>query len=222
MNTSLVFKGVIAKRTVLCFVAMLMLMLLSSAQAVTVATFADPTANSSTSSNTMFTIDLVSHTINAGWPDLLPNLNLEIGDTTYYDAYFTMTTVSYAGNIYGGTTGGGTIKFFKNNQNSISTPLIQISFQSASISPYSLGAANQFFAPGSNVVITGSEVTGSLTNDACFSFSFANQMPKNGDWNNGYTVTAAFTSSAEVPEPASLGLFGVSWLMVLIRKRQTV
>jgi len=51
-----------------------------------------------------------------------------------------------------------------------------------------------------------------------FSFSFVNQMPLNGNPNDGYTATASFTSSA-VPEPATMCLLALGGLAVLIRRR---
>jgi hypothetical protein len=70
-----------------------------------------------------------------------------------------------------------------------------------------------------NVTITGREITGLLTNES-FSFSFANHALLPVD--DGYTATAAFTSSA-VPEPATILLFGMGGLiMAFARKRRPV
>jgi hypothetical protein len=78
---------------------------------------------------------------------------------------------------------------------------------------------DQFFADG--VVIIGSQISGTLTNES-FSFSFGSLEPIGGDWGNGYTATAAFTSSATAPEPATIALFAIGGLITLTRKKRFV
>ena len=199
------------KMGVVAFVAFLMV---SPAMAsFTVATFADPSA---TSANPLFTVDLAANTITGGWADSKTGLDLYIpGSGTFTDAFFTFAS-TYTGLASGGVTGGGTIKFFKDNQDTTTAPLIQIDFAKGYVNPYGLGAIDEFFADG--VVITGTEVSGTLS-DESFSFSFANQKSINGNWNNGFTATAAFTSSA-IPEPATMAIFGIgAMLMLRLRKR---
>ena len=187
---------------------------LAQASTVTIATFADPANDSSTP---LFTVDLNNNLITGGWLDSQTNLTLEViySGNTFVDAFFTMTTVTYTGTITGGETGGGTIKFFADGQTS-TTPLIQIDFAKAHVTPVGFGAMDLFYADGVN--ISGSEIGPATLTDEAFSFSFANQVPIGGDWNNGHTATASFTSSA-VPEPATIALLGLGALSLLRRKR---
>jgi hypothetical protein len=188
---------------------------LTQASATTIATFADPAASGSTP---LFTVNLVNDIITGGWLDSQTGLDLIIfGDSgnPFEDAFFTMTDVDYSGGIMGGDTGEGTIKFFADNQDTSTTPLIQIHFNKGHVTPFSFGAMFYF----DDVTITGSEITGSLT-DASFAFGFGNQTPLSGGWNNGYTATASFTSSA-VPEPATIILLGTAGIFVFTRKKRS-
>jgi hypothetical protein len=192
---------------------------LAQATTVTIATFADPAVNWSTP---LFKIDLVNDIITGGWADANTGLSLKIpyfGNTTYPNAFFTMTDVNYTGSIGGGSTGGGTVKFFANGQDINTTPLIQIVFNSGHVTPLNFGAMDLFYSDG--VVITGSVITGTLTNES-FAFSFANHTPLDGDLDNGYTATASFTSSATTPEPATIALFSLGGLALLRRRGRKI
>lgn len=187
----------------------------ASAVTTTIATFADPATDSTTA---LFVVDLTNELITGGWDDLQTNLNLNVvySGHIFNDAFFTMTPVSYSGDITGGVTGGGVI-MFRNDGDSGNpgpiTPLIRIEFDSAYISLTGFGAVEMFTA--SNVTITGTEIDIPLTNES-FSFGFANQAPlSQGD---GFTATAAFTSSATVPEPSTLMLFGIGAFLSLAKK----
>ncbi len=192
------------------------LVMLDSAGAVIVAVFADPAVNGTTP---LFEVNLAADLITGGWADSQANLNLGIFGTIYYDAFFTMTDISYRRGALGGDTGGGTIKFFENGQSTSTTPLIQIDFDTAHVIPFGFGAMDQFFAD--DVVISGSQVNGALMNEI-FLFSFANQQPMGGGWSNGYTATGAFMSLAKLPEPTMVGLLGMGALMTLPWKRRSV
>ena len=188
-----------------------------SAYGVTVATFDDPAADGSTP---LFTVDLNADTVSGGWTDAQTNLDLEVVITglpvVYEDAFFTLTDVFYGNGLFGGDTGGGTIKFFADNTADpcSATPLIQIDFESAYVRPDGFGGLDLFRADG--VVISGSEITVPLTQES-FAFSFANQVELPA---GGYTATAAFTSSATiVPEPATLILLGLGSAF-LVRPRR--
>ncbi len=180
---------------------------------LTIATFDDPAAGSTTP---LFRIDLHNDLITGGWLDSQTNLTLEVvySGNTFVDAFFEMTALSYTGGLMGGSTGGGTVKFFADNQSTATTPLIQIDFDSAFLSPTSLGGVELF---GNDVTISGSEIGGATLTDEAFSFSFANQvlLPNEG----GYTATSAFTSSA-VPEPATVALLGLGALSLLHRRKK--
>lgn len=189
----------------------------TSADAVTttIATFDDPAVGSTTP---LFVVDLTNDLITGGWDDWQTNLNLDVvySGHVFNDAFFTMTPVSYSGDISGGVTGGGVIMFRATSQPQPITPLIRIDFDSAYISLTGFGAVEMFTA--SNVTITGTEIDIPLT-DESFSFGFANQAPLSEG--EGFTATAAFTSSATIPEPATLMLLGAGMLMGLIRKRRS-
>ena len=180
---------------------------------LTIATFDDPAVDSTTP---LFMVDLDNDLITGGWLDSQTNLTLEVvySSNTFVDAFFEMTGLSYTGGLMGGITGGGTVKFFADNQSTATTPLIQLDFDSAFLSPAGFGAVELF---GNDVTISGSEIGGATLTEEAFSFSFANQvlLPDEG----GYTATAAFTSSA-VPEPATLALLGLGSLSFILRRRR--
>ncbi|MHC4148233.1 MAG: PEP-CTERM sorting domain-containing protein [Planctomycetota bacterium] len=185
----------------------------------TIATFGDPAVDGTTP---LFEINLTSNTITGGWDDSQTGLDLDVvySGHMFHDAFFTMTPVNYTGDMTGGVTGSGIIQFRSDGEGSGTAPidpLIQIEFNSANISLNGLGAVELFEA--GNVTITGREITGLLTSES-FSFSFANHALLPVD--DGYTATAAFTSSA-VPEPATILLFGMGGLiMAFARKRRPV
>ncbi len=186
---------------------------------LTIATFADPSMNAG---DPLFTIDLDNHLITGGWLDSQTNLDLIIfgdNDNPFKDAFFTMTNVFYPGGTGGGSTGSGTIRFFADNQDTSTEPLIQIDFNSGHVTPLGFGAMDLFYSDG--VTITGLETAGGTLTDESFAFSFANQAYLSGstDWNDGFTATAAFTSSA-VPEPATICLLGLGSLTLLRTKRR--
>ena len=186
---------------------------------MTIATFADPSKNSA---NPLFKVDFQNNLITGGWGDAKTGLTLEIpySGHNFTDAWFSMTDVAIS-NISGisGDTGSGEINFYANGTST--NPLLIIDFQSGSVSRYGFGANGMFVA--NNITITGSEITDTLSEEE-FSFSFSNlaKLPYYGSWYDGFTATAAFTSSATIPthdtpEPATLCLLGFGALS-LIRK----
>jgi len=190
----------------------------ASAVTSTIATFADPAADSTAA---LFEVDLTNNLITGGWDDCQTNLDLDVvlSGHIFNDAFFTMTPVSYSGDITGGVTGGGAITFRKDGEGGNTapiTPLILIEFDSANITLTGFGAVEMFTA--SNITITGTEIDIPLTNES-FSFSFANQAPL--PVGEGYTATAAFTSSATIPEPSTLILLGAGALLRLTRKKRS-
>jgi hypothetical protein len=192
---------------------------LAQATTFTVATFGDP---SLISTNPLFTVDfgLTQMKLTGGWSDDKTGLTLEIpySGNTFEDAWFEMDEVeiTYAYMTFG-ETGPGEINFYEDGDSG--NPLVTFDFESGSVSRYGFGADEIFVA--NNVTITGSEITGTLSEEM-FSFSFANlaRLPGSANWNDGFTATAAFTSSAvPVPEPATIGLLGLGALSLLRRKR---
>lgn len=186
----------------------------------TVATFADPSNNSS---NPLFNVDFTTNTISGGWDDSKTGLTLQFSYNghTYSDAWFKLMSVSGAPTLsitskttlpWGtvGTVGPGSVLFYKNNTST--NPLFVVGFDGGVVSMSNFGA-NMLTA--NTVTFSGSEITGSLSQQE-FSFSFANVVPLAQD--NGFTSTASFTSSA-VPEPATIGLLCLGVLKLVIRKR---
>jgi hypothetical protein len=178
--------------------------------AFTVATFADP---SNDSINPLFEVDFTGMTLNGGWPDAKPGLFLDIpySGNTFTDAWFQMTEVGIIDAF--GDTGGGEINFYANGTST--NPLLVVNFESGYVSRFNFGADEIFVAD--NVTITGSEITNELSEEE-FSFSFANLAHPEGsqDWNDGFTATAAFTSSA-IPEPTTIFLLGFGAVALLKR-----
>jgi hypothetical protein len=175
----------------------------------TVATYADP---SSDSLNPQFKVDFTGMTLNGGWSDAKTGLllNVPCSGNTFTDAWFQMTEVGIINTS--GDTGGGKINFYADGTST--NPLLVVNFESGYVSRFNFGADPIFVA--NNVTITGSEITNELSEEA-FSFSFANLAHLEGsqNWNDGFTTTAAFTSSA-IPEPVTMallacGVFGINY-----------
>ena len=187
---------------------------------MTIATFADPSANSA---NPLFKVDFAQQQkLTGGWGDDKTGLTLEIpyNGHIFTDAWFTMTDLAIT-NISGtsGDTSGGEIDFYANNTST--NPLLTIKFLGGSVSRFGFGANGRFIA--NNVTIGGSEIKDTLTENE-FSFSFSNlaKLPHHSSWNDGFTSTASFTSSAKVtktPEPATICMLGLGALS-LIRRRK--
>ena len=181
-----------------------------------IAEFADPTP---AGSSPFFSMDYTSQTRSGGWDDSQTGLILEVvfNGNSYSDAFFVMDTVTFDTS---GATSGGTIKFFADGSSTSGTPLIQIDFDSGHAGRAGFEAADSFYANG--VTISGSEIEATLltnevlTNEA-FIFHFDNRV----DNANGFTVTRGrFESSADiVPEPATLLLLSLGFVMIKKRKK---
>ena len=195
---------------------------------MTIATFADPSRNSS---NPLFTVDFTGMTFTGGWADTQTGLTLQIPYTgaTFADVWFEMsdvtiisTTIIPGGGKFG-LTGSGAINFYADGAANPIAPLLTISFGSGLVSRYGFGESDEtpdgYFIT-TNVTITGSAIPGTLSEEE-FSFSFANLkcLPGSNKLNDGFTTTAAFTSSA-VPEPATIALLGFGVLSIVSRKKR--
>ena len=186
---------------------------------LTIATFDDPAGDSDSA---FFTVDLTTdpETINGEWDGTGLSLDIPYSGQTFHNVNFTMPEVQITALTHplkGTKTEGGEITFFDPAVSTVD-PLIEISFDSAWLTFYGFGGSDSF--SGDNVTITGWGVgDATLTEEAAFSFSFANQVALNDDWVNGFEATAAFTSSA-IPEPATLTLLGIGALATLTRRRR--
>ena len=120
---------------------------------MTIATFADPSANSN---NPLFTVDFQNNLITGGWGDNKTGLTLQIpyNGFSFADAWFSMTNVAIIDTF--GDTGGGTINFYANNTST--NPLVVVAFGCGHVDYYNFGADSIFVAD--NVTITGSAITG--------------------------------------------------------------
>lgn len=178
--------------------------------AETIATFADPSPSGATPLFT-FTSAAGAGTLTGGWNALGLTLQTPgLAAPDFSDAQFTMPPVAATGGIGVWALGPGSVNFF----DSSSAPLFTITFSSGTLtSPVGTGASDFV---GDNVVFSGPIIpAGVLVNEA-FAFSFANPR---GTIEN-YTVTSAFTSSADrIPEPSSLALLALGSVVTLLRRR---
>ncbi|MHB0946886.1 MAG: PEP-CTERM sorting domain-containing protein [Sedimentisphaerales bacterium] len=177
----------------------------------TVATFSDPSGDSN---SPLFEVDFAAMTLNGGWADTEIGLllNVPYSANSFTNAWFEMTEVAII-NTFGDT--GGEIKFYADGDST--TPLLDITFGSGYVSRFNFGADEMFVA--NNVIITGSQIGGVLSAEE-FSFAFANlaKLTGSSNWDDGFTATAAFTSSA-IPEPATMGLLSIGFLSLIRRKK---
>lgn len=183
------------------------LAVVGAAQADTVATFADPAASPATP---LFA--LTGNVLSGGWSGL--GLNLLTPGTAapdYSNVTFSMTPLVVTPIAPGfATTNAGQIDFF-DGANLIFT----IEFDSGFLtSPVSFGGSDFV---GQNVRFSGPVLGGSAATSEAFAFSFANPVSNQ----QGYTVTSAFTSSAElrIPGPATLAGVGLGLLVASRRRR---
>lgn len=192
----------------------------SSAHAGTIATFADPAAGPSTS---LFQWDANAGILTGGWTGAGLNLlTPDVPAIDYADATFQMTPLSAALAVSGVVfLSGGNIRFF----DSSSVEIFRIDFSSAVLTAsLSLGASD-FTA--NNAVFSGSIIPlGYIPSNEAFAFSFANPVqtgpsPMPGQVPPSYTVTSAFTSSADlqIPAPGAAALLGLGGLIAARRKR---
>jgi len=177
-----------------------MLAIVTAASANTVATFADPAPDGATP---LFTLAGASFT--GGWSGTGLTLEVPFTGQSWNDATFTLTPLTLIGP---GQLSAGTLEFFKSVPDG-GGQILKIDFDFAGLALFGFGASDVF---GQAVTISGPGLPIGLT-DETFAFSFANPVPTS----NGYTFTAAFTSSA-IPEPTGLALLGLG-VCGLLRRR---
>jgi len=190
------------------FGALSALAVVGAAQADTVATFADPAASPATP---LFA--LTGNVLSGGWSG--SGLNLLTPGTPapdYSNVTFTMTPLVVTPLLPGfATTNAGQIDFFDG-----ANPIFRIEFDSGFLtSPASFGGSDFV---GQNVRFSGAVLGGNVSTNEAFAFSFANPISSQ----TGYTVTSAFTSSADlrIPGPATLVGAGMGFLVAGRRRRR--
>jgi hypothetical protein len=172
-------------------------------QAGTIATFADPVPFGS--NGQLF--ELANDMLTGGWQGSGLNLATPITSQVFPNATFTITALTVDG---AGLTDDGAIEFHEQAADG-GDLILRITFDQARVyAPFGFGGSSLVL--NQTVQFSGPIVIYPLDREM-FSFSFANQQ----DTPAGATWTAAFTSSA-IPEPGSLGLFGVA-LLALLRRR---
>ena len=195
----------------------------------TIATFADPAADGSMP---LLEIDFNSEKITSRWDDnSYTGLTLNVMGTPYDDVFFVITDsssnvgVGYTGPVTSATVDAGEIEFFDADSNQ----LLLIEFKVAQLTFTGLAGFN-FMTVASDVIITGSAINDnlaegeSLAEGGTFSFALSNHTPLGGDWNDGYTgytTTSAFSCSANIiPEPATIGIMGIGWLITILGRKK--
>lgn len=181
-----------------------------SAQAMTIATFADPTTGPVPS---LFQWNATTNTLTGGWSGT--GLTLQTPGSSFpdlTDATFTLTPMVAVFNMFGTVGfGAGAVQFF----DSAANPVFRIEFDNAQMSSALSFGASDFV--GFNVRFSGTLLDFPTQNEA-FAFSFANPTATG---NGGFTVTSSFTSSADrvIPAPGSFALVGAGGLLLARRRR---
>jgi len=186
------------------------------AQALTIATFADPTVSGPV--EYMFEVQdgapgTISEPLGAPLVDLYINETLLIAPPPgglYEDVDLQFDPLNYTGSfLTGATVGQGYFEFVKNQQ-----VLLRIDFDSAYLGRSTVGGDNIFSTNNVQFTVMGTPLP---MDAASFAFSFTNQTPHVGAA-PAFDATASFTSSG-VPEPLTVALLAVAMGLAIKRRR---
>jgi hypothetical protein len=189
--------------------------LVVAAQAVTIATHADP---SPTGTPSVFTVDTVANTVSASWMGAGLNLELPFLPMTSANLKLSMVPVTITSTVVVGpltirNLGAGEIRYYDTD---INNPIFQINFDSAQVvEPAAASAAD---LTGNNVSFSGSALVGQVLTNESMAYSFSNREVSGTNVN----YTAAFTSSADVvPEPATMIAVGGAIAAFMVRRKRS-
>ena len=181
----------------------------SSAEATTIATFADPSVGSPPPPIPMFTVDTTADTVAGLWES--PGMTLATVSGTFFNVLFSLPQLNFDASF---DTGPGFAEF-RTSGNDL---LLRIDFDSAHLAnPLAFGATRFM---GLNAVSFSGPVVddspGIVPGTESFIFGFGNQTATP----DGYTATAAFIGSGDlVPEPSTVAMFGLLAIALMRRHR---
>lgn len=201
------------KLTAMIIAAIIFAISASAAQStMTIATFADPAQDNTTP---LFEVDFTTNIISAGWDNSGLDL-IVLNSVIYQDAVFTMadiTITAVTDPLLGYKTQAGTIKFLESD---LVSEILTIEFDTGWVNFFGFSGADFV---SDDVTISGPALGSIVLDQEAFAFSFTNYVPLYRDsYRMGFTATASFTSSAIIPEPATIALMGMG-LAFLRRKK---
>lgn len=192
--------------------------LVAAPAAMGFATFNDPTAGLPAPVTPLF--EITATTVSGEWSD--PGMDLYLGPLAapyagplYEDVIFEFVATTYTPLAsYTGQLDAGSFSFYEREAGDTKgAEILRVEFDQALFNRWGLGADNIFQDSGVTFTVFGNDLD---LLEETFSFSFAHQVP-NGP---GFTASAAFTSSALVPEPVSLFLLCLGGIGMWLPRRR--